>query len=55
MLSEKLMERVSQHTTNTEETLTSFYTRALINQLESEGDYEIRDIVEAEAERDKER
>ena len=41
-----LMERVSEHTAKRNETLTEFYTRAIINQLEKDGDYEIRDTIE---------
>lgn len=41
-----LMKRVAEHTTTRNETLTEFYTRAIINQLEKDGDYEVRDMIE---------
>ena len=43
---EMLMKRVAEHTESRGETLTEFYTRAIINQLEKDGDYEIRDKYE---------
>lgn len=48
MASEALIKRVTDHTSKTGETLTEFYNRAILNQLESEGDFEIRDLVEEE-------
>lgn len=43
-----LVDRVKQHhdKENPCETLSSFYTRAIVNQLEKEGDYETREILE---------
>lgn len=46
MMSDILLDRVSQHLKNSGETMTDFYNRAIINQLEKEGDWEIRDLVE---------
>lgn len=46
MTEEILMKRVAEHCLNRGESLTEFYTRAIINQLEKDGDYEIRDIYE---------
>ena len=48
VLSPVLVERVKKHQEeeNPEETISSFYARAILNQLEKEGDYEIRDILE---------
>lgn len=43
-----LMERVQTHVRKRGENLTEFYTRAIINQLEKDGDFEIRDLVEGE-------
>ena len=43
-----LMERVSNHTKETGETIANFISRALLNQLEKDGDYEIRDLIEKE-------
>ena len=48
MASEKLMNRVAEHTAKTGEKLGDFYNRAILNQLENEGDFEIRDEVEEE-------
>lgn len=48
MASEILIDRVNKHTTKTGETLTDFYNRAILNQLEKDGDFEIRDEVEEE-------
>lgn len=48
MASEKLMNRVAEHTAKTGEKLGDFYNRAILNQLERDGDFEIRDEVEAE-------
>lgn len=41
-----LTERVSVHIKATGENLTEFYNRAILNQLERDGDFEIRDILE---------
>lgn len=43
---ELIMKRVAEHCLNRGETLAEFYTRAIINQLENDGDYEIRDKYE---------
>lgn len=48
MADETLMNRVTEHAKQRGETLTDFYTRAIINQLEKDGDYEIRDLIEEE-------
>ena len=48
MASEKLMNRVIQHTAKNNEKLVDFYNRAILNQLENDGDFEIRDEVEEE-------
>lgn len=48
MVDEKLMERVKEHTDKTGVTLSAFYTKALVNQLEREGDFEVRDMIEEE-------
>lgn len=48
MTEEVLIDRVQNHTKQSGESLTEFYTRAIINQLEKDGDYEIRDLVEEE-------
>ena len=45
MAEEVLIDRVQNHTKQSGESLTEFYTRAIINQLEKDGDYEIRDLV----------
>lgn len=41
-----LINRVSSHVKATGESLTDFYNRAILNQLEKDGDFEIRDILE---------
>lgn len=46
MTEDLLMKRVASHTEARGESLTEFYTRAIINQLEKDGDYEIRDDYE---------
>ena len=46
MAEEILLDRVVKHADKSGESLTEFYTRAIINQLEKDGDYEIRDLVE---------
>lgn len=45
MADEKLMDRVQTHARKRGENLTEFYTRAIINQLEKDGDFEARDLV----------
>ncbi len=45
---EQLLEIVHSHTENRDETLTEFYTRAIINQLENDGDFEVRDLIPEE-------
>lgn len=52
MASEILMNRVSSHVDKTGESLSKFYCRAILNQLENEGDFEIRDLVEEEEKKD---
>ena len=49
MASSTLMERVAQRVKKTGENLTDFYNRAILNQLENDGDFEIRDILEEES------
>ena len=44
-----LLDRVSKHLVETGETQTSFVTRALVNQLENEGDLTIREELEEES------
>lgn len=46
--SQGLIDRVSTHVKMNGENQQEFITRALVNQLEREGDYEIRQIVEEE-------
>lgn len=46
MASKVLIERVAKHTSESGEKLTDFYNRAILNQLEKDGDFEIRDEVE---------
>lgn len=48
MMSELLAERVQKHCKKSGENLTDFYNRAILNQLENDGDYEIRDEWEEE-------
>ena len=48
MASEKLMNRVAVHCAKTGEKLGDFYNRAILNQLENDGDFDIRDEVEEE-------
>lgn len=50
MADEKLMERVQSHARKQGENLTEFYTRAIINQLENDGDFEVRDMIMEEKE-----
>lgn len=46
--SKTLLERVSVHVRKNGDNQTDFITRALLNQLEREGDYEIRAILKEE-------
>ena len=46
MMSDVLAERVQSHVKSSGENLTDFYNRAILNQLENDGDYEIRDLWE---------
>lgn len=41
-----LINRVAEHIKGTGENLTDFYNRAILNQLENDGDFDIRDILE---------
>ena len=43
-----LLDRAILHARENGETFTDFVTRAILNQLESDGDFEIRKIMEAE-------
>lgn len=43
-----LMQRVEQYCKNKGITQTEFYNKAIINQLENAGDFEIRDLLEEE-------
>ena len=47
ILPKYLNDRVRKHVLSQGETITDFMKRAVVNQLENENDYEIRDIVEA--------
>ena len=42
-----LADRVREHIEETGEDLSEFYNRAILNTLENDGDFEIRDLVEA--------
>ena len=44
----KLLDRVASHIVETRETQTAFMTRAIINQLENDGDFSIRKEMEDE-------
>jgi len=47
MLDDKLYERILAHLKKDKtETMTEFTKRAFLNQLENDGDFEIRDILE---------
>ena len=46
--SKTLLDRVSVHVAKNGDNRTNFITKALVNQLEREGDIEIRDILEEE-------
>lgn len=50
MADDRLMERVQTHVRKRGENLTEFYMRAIINQLEKDGDFEVRDMIEEERE-----
>lgn len=47
-----LLERVNKHCKARGESLTEFYTRAILNQLEKDGDFEARDTIVQVGERD---
>lgn len=49
MASDKLISRVKKHVDTTGEKLGDFYNRAILNQLERDGDFEIRDEIEGDA------
>ena len=53
MASPVLMERVQSHVAKTGDKLADFYNRAILNQLEKENDWEIRDLLEEEINADK--
>lgn len=46
MMSDVLQKRVSEHVEQKGGKLQDFYNSAILNQLEREGDFEIRDLVE---------
>ena len=46
--SDLLMERVEKYCKNNSITQTEFYNKAILNQLENGGDFEIRDLLEEE-------
>lgn len=46
--SDLLMERVEKFCKNNSITQTEFYNKAILNQLENYGDFEIRDLLEEE-------
>ena len=46
--SDLLMERVEKYCKSNFITQTEFYNKAILNQLENEGDFEIRDLLEEE-------
>lgn len=48
MASDVLMKRVAEHCEKSRESLGDFYNRAILNQLENDGDFDIRDEVEEE-------
>lgn len=52
MMSETLYNRVNQHIKGSGENITEFTNRAILNQLENDGDFEIRDIIEEESAED---
>ncbi len=51
VVSSTLLKRVGVHVRNSNDNQTEFFTRAIINQLEREGDYEIRSIMKNEEEK----
>lgn len=48
MASKTLMDRVQEHTLRHGDSQTDFIVRAIVNQLEKEGDFEIREALEVE-------
>ena len=48
-MSEVLLSRVIQRTKENGEKLSDFYNRAVLNQLENDGDFEVRDLFEKES------
>lgn len=48
IISDLLMERVEKYCKNNSMTQTEFYSKAILNQLENDGDFEIRDLLEEE-------
>lgn len=48
VVSKTLLDRMSIHVAKNSDNQTNFITRALVNQLEREGDIEIRDILNEE-------
>ena len=46
--SDLLMERVEKYCKNNSITQTEFYNKDILNQLENDGDFEIRDLLEEE-------
>lgn len=47
-MDEILSERVNAHVRERGEKLMDFYNRAILNQLENDGDFEVRDLLEKE-------
>jgi hypothetical protein len=41
-----LKDRIDSHVKGRDESLTDFYTRAIVNQMENDGDFEVRDLME---------
>lgn len=50
LVSRTLADRITNHILHEDTNQTDFVTRALVNQLESEGDFEIRGLLEEESE-----
>lgn len=48
MMSDVLEKAVREHIEKRGETLTDFYNRAILNQIENDGNFKIRDLVEEE-------
>lgn len=46
MINDILKERVHSYVSSRDGNLSDFYNRAILNELERVGDYEIRDLVE---------